>query len=156
MEKTKKRLIEFGELEGVRRTTGDSPNSAGQNNGVVPETEVSIKKQRRRFSKEYKLAILKEIDSSIKPGAIGAVLRREGLYYSNIVKWREQLELGKLGKKLNEKDRKKIMELSKEDRKKIMELSKENRKLQRQLNRSKLIIDVQKKILQILELEDQS
>jgi len=145
MEKTKKRLIEFGELEGVRRTTGDSPNSAQQNTGSAPETEVSTKQQRRRFSKEFKLAILKEIDSSIKPGAIGAILRREGLYYSNIVKWREQLELGKLGKKLNEKDRKKIMELSKE-----------NRKLQRQLNRSKLIIDVQKKILQILELEDQS
>ena len=145
MEKMKKRLIEFGELEGVRRTTGDSPNSARQNNGVAPETEVGIKKQRRRFSKEYKLGILKEIDNSIKPGAIGAILRREGLYYSNIVKWREQLELGKLGKKLNEKDRKKITELSKE-----------NRKLQRELNRSKLIIDVQKKILQILELEDQS
>ena len=145
MDKTKKRLIEFGELEGVRRTTGDSPNSAQQNTGSAPETEVSIKKQRRRFSKEYKLGILKEIDNSIKPGAIGAILRREGLYYSNIVRWREQLELGKLGKKLNEKDRKKIMELSKE-----------NRKLQRQLNRSKLIIDVQKKILQILELEDQS
>ena len=90
------------------------------------------------------MAILKKIDSSIKLGAIGAILRREGLYYSNIAKWREQLELGKIGKKLNEKDRKKILELSKE-----------NRKLQRQLNRSKLIINVQKKILQILELEDQ-
>jgi len=145
MEKTKKRLFEFGELEGVRRTTGDSPNSAQQNNGSIPSTEVSTKKQRRRFSKEYKLTILKEIDKSTKPGGIGTILRREGLYYSNIVKWREQLELGKLGKRLNEKDRKKIMELSKE-----------NRKLQRDLNRSKLIIEVQKKILQILDLEDQS
>lgn len=145
MEKTKKRLFKFGELEGVRRTTGDSPNSAQQNNGSIPSTEVSTKKQRRRFSKEYKLTILKEIDKSTKPGAIGTILRREGLYYSNIVKWREQLELGKLGKRLNEKDRKKIMELSKE-----------NRKLQRDLNRSKLIIEVQKKILQILDLEDQS
>jgi transposase-like protein len=145
MEKTKKRLFEFGELEGVRRTTGDSPNSAQQNNGSIPSTEVSTKKQRRRFSKEYKLTILKEIDKSTKPGGIGTILRREGLYYSNIVKWREQLELGRLGKRLNEKDRKKIMELSKE-----------NRKLQRDLNRSKLIIEVQKKILQILDLEDQS
>ena len=145
MEKTKKRLFEFGELEGVRRTTGDSPNSAQQNNGSIPSTEVSTKKQRRRFSKEYKLTILKEIDKSTKPGGIGTILRREGLYYSNIVKWREQLELGKFGKRLNEKDRKKIMELSKE-----------NRKLQRDLNRSKLIIEVQKKILQILDLEDQS
>lgn len=92
MEKKKKKLIEFGELEGDRRTTGNSPNSAAQNSGRLPETEVSTKKQRRRFSKEYKLAILNEIDSSIKPGAIGSILRREGLYYSNITKWREQLE----------------------------------------------------------------
>jgi transposase len=143
--KEKRKIIEFGELEGERSSTGDSPNSARQNNGTIPATEVSTKKKRRRFTKEYKLTILKEIDNSIKLGATGAILRREGLYYSNITKWREQLELGKLGKKLNEKDRKKIMELSKE-----------NRKLQRALNRSKLIIDVQKKILQILELEDQS
>jgi transposase-like protein len=144
MEKIKKRLIEFGELEEVCRTTGNSPNSAPQNSGITLKTEVSTKQCRRRFSKEYKLAFLKEIDSSIKPGAIGAILRREGLYYSNITKWREQLELGKLGKRINEKDRKKIMELSKE-----------NRKLQRELNRSRLIIDAQKKILQILEMEDQ-
>ena len=145
MQKTKKRMIEFGELQGVRRTTGDSPNSKPQNQGGIPNTEVSTKKRRRRFSKEYKLTILKEIDANTKPGGIGAILRREGLYYSNITKWREQLELGKLGKRLNEKDRKKIMELSKE-----------NRILQRELNRSRLIIDAQKKILQILEMDDQA
>lgn len=143
MEKTKKKLVKFGELEGVRRTTGNSPNFSRPKITPTPEAEVNTKRKRRKFSREYKLTILKEIDDSIKPGAIGAILRREGLYYSNIVKWREQLELGKLGKKLNEKDRKKILELSKE-----------NRKLQRELNRSKLIIDAQKKILQILELED--
>lgn len=144
MKKSKKRIIEFGELEGVRRTTGNSPNSALQNPGGITETEVSTKKKRRRFTKEYKLSVLKKIDTNTKPGGIGAILRREGLYYSNITKWREQLELGKLGKKLNEKDRKKILELSKK-----------NRKLQRELNRSNLIIDAQKKILQILEMEDQ-
>ena len=141
----KRRVLEFGELEGDRRLTGDSPNSSHQDHGTAPETEVSTKQRRRRFSTDYKLTILKEIDSSIKPGAIGAILRREGLYYSNITKWREQLELGKLRKKLSTKQQKKITELSKQ-----------NRKLQRDLNRSKLIIDVQKKILQILELEDQS
>ena len=145
MEKTKKRMVKFGELEGVRRTTGNSPNSSPQQNpGGIPETEVSTKKRRRQFSREYKLSILKEIDHSIKPGSIGAILRREGLYYSNITSWRKQLELGKLGKRLNEKDQKKILELSKK-----------NRKLQRELNRSRLIIDAQKKILQILEMEDQ-
>lgn len=140
-----KRIIEFGELERDRRATENSPNSSRQNRGDIPDTEVSMKKRRRRFSNEYKLAILKEINSSTKPGHIGVILRREGLYSSNITKWREQLELGKFNKKLSDKHQKKISELSRQ-----------NRKLQRDLYRSKLVIEAQKKILQILELEEQS
>ena len=141
----KKGIIDFGELEGDRRSNENSPKTPNLESETIPETEVSTKKRRRRFTKEYKLSILKEIDSSVKPGQTGAILRREGLYYSNIQKWREQLELGKLSKKLNEKDKKKIMELSRQ-----------NRKLQRELNRSKLIVEAQKKILQLLEMEDQT
>ncbi|MDN5353378.1 MAG: hypothetical protein PWQ09_134 [Candidatus Cloacimonadota bacterium] len=63
MEKKQKRLIEFSELEGECRTTGDSPNSAPQNT-KGPEVEVSTKKRHRRFSREYKLSILKKIDKS--------------------------------------------------------------------------------------------
>jgi len=138
-----KRIIEFGELEGDRRSTGDSPNSSQIIQGDIPDTEVSIKKKRRRFSNDFKLKILKEIDESTKPGQTGAILRREGLYSSNITKWREQLELGKLNKKVKSKQQKKIIELSKQ-----------NRKLQRELNQTRLIIDAQKKILQILEQQE--
>ena len=141
----KKRIIDFGELEGDCRSTGDSPKSSRQNQGVTPETEVNTKKKRRRFSNDFKLKILKELDEGTKPGQTGAILRREGLYYSNIQKWREQLEQGKLNKKLNDKRQKKISELSKQ-----------NRKLQRELNQTKLIIEAQKKILQILELKELS
>jgi len=140
-----KRIIDFGELEGDRRSTGDSPKSSRKIQGDLPDTEVSMKKRRRRFSTDFKLAILKEIDESTKPGQIGAILRREGLYSSNITKWREQLELGKLNKKMKSKHQKKITELSKQ-----------NRKLQRELNQTKLIIEAQKKILQILELKELS
>jgi len=89
--------------------------------------------------------ILKEIDESTKPGQIGAILRREGLYSSNITTWREQMERGKLNKKLDDKHQKKIAELSKQ-----------NRKLQRELNQAKIIIEVQKKISEILELNEPS
>ncbi|MCK4312477.1 MAG: transposase [Candidatus Cloacimonetes bacterium] len=129
-----KRIFDFGELEGDRRSTGDSPKSKRNFQRDIPDTEVSMKKRRRRFSKEFKLRILKELDESTKPGQIGAVLRREGIYYSNITKWREQLEQGKLNKKLNDKNQKNIAELSKQ-----------NRKLQRELNQAKLIIEAQKK-----------
>jgi len=140
-----KRIIDFGELEGDRRSTGDSPKSIRKFQRDIPDTEVSMKKRRRRFSKEFKLKILKELNESTKPGQIGAILRREGLYYSNITKWREQLEQGKLNKKLKDKHQKKISELSKQ-----------NRQLQRELNQTKLIIEAQKKILQILELKELS
>ncbi len=49
-----------------------------------PDPEVPEKKPRRRFTARYKLSILAEIDACTKQGDIGVLLRREGLYYSNI------------------------------------------------------------------------
>jgi len=86
-----RKIIDFGELEGDRRSIGDSPKSIRQFQGDIPDTEVSMKRRRRRFANEFKLRILKEIDAGTQPGQIGAILRREGLYSSNITKWREQL-----------------------------------------------------------------
>jgi transposase-like protein len=139
-----KHVVDFGEWKGDRRSTENSPKSTRLNrNGIAP-TEVSTKKTRRRFTKEYKLSILKEIDTSTKPGQIGEILRREGLYSSNITSWRRQLKQGKFNQKLAGKQNQKITELSKQ-----------NRKLQRELSRSKLIIEAQKKILKLLEMEEE-
>ncbi len=68
---------------------------------VVPRpeghaVEVLAKASRRRFSAEYKLKILREAEACTEPGAIGALLRREGLYSSNLTTWREQRERGEL------------------------------------------------------------
>jgi transposase-like protein len=52
--------------------------------------------RRRRFSPEYKLAILAEYDRLTEPGDKGALLRREGLYTSHIVEWRRAREAGAL------------------------------------------------------------
>ena len=62
----------------------------------VPEVEVLAKATRRRFSAEYKLSILREAEACTAPGAIGALLRREGLYSSNLTTWRAQRERGEL------------------------------------------------------------
>ena len=48
----------------------------------VPDPEVPAKVQRRRFSVEYRLRIVKQADACKKPGELGALLRREGLYSS--------------------------------------------------------------------------
>ena len=63
---------------------------------AVPEVEVVAKATRRRFTAEYKRKILREADTCTEPGAIGALLRREGLYSSNLTTWRAQRERGEL------------------------------------------------------------
>ena len=55
------------------------------------------KATRRKFSAEYKLEVLREADACTKPGEIGALLRREGLYTSHLSTWREQRRQGELG-----------------------------------------------------------
>ena len=56
----------------------------------MPNTEVVAKAQRRLYTAEYKLRILRELDGSQEIGATGALLRREGLYSSHLSKWRRQ------------------------------------------------------------------
>lgn len=63
--------------------------------GILPvvSTEVAVKPTRRKFSAEYKLKILQETDQC-KPGNVGAVLRREGLFSSQLTTWRQERETG--------------------------------------------------------------
>ncbi len=61
-----------------------------------PDPQVNPKAERRQFSVEYKRSVLAEADQRSKPGQIGALLRREGLYASHLSKWREQREAGGL------------------------------------------------------------
>ncbi len=60
------------------------------------EVEVMAKPSRRRSTAEYKLRILREAEACIGFGEIGALLRREGLYSSNLTAWRKQCERGEL------------------------------------------------------------
>jgi transposase len=62
----------------------------------MPDPEVPERPARRRFSAEYKLRIVEEANALTEPGAIGALLRREGLYSSHLVDWRRQYRLGAL------------------------------------------------------------
>ena len=62
-----------------------------------PDPEVPVKARRRRFSAQYKKKILEEADACKgKPGAVGALLRREGLYSSHLATWRKQREKAEL------------------------------------------------------------
>jgi transposase len=70
-------------------------NGAGPRAGV-PDPELVERATRRRFSAEYKLGILQQAEACTRPGEIGALLRREGLYTSHLTAWRKQREQGAL------------------------------------------------------------
>jgi transposase-like protein len=115
------------------------------------DPEVLEKPTRRRFTAEYKLHILREAEACTESGCVGALLRREGLYSSHLNTWRRQREEGMLDGLQPKKRGRKASErnpLLPE----VEQLRKENERLTQRLKQAELIIDVQKKISQVLEM----
>lgn len=136
-----------GPLISQRITLKES--KSGRGIMVSSNPEVSAKAFRRRFTAEYKLGILKLADTCTEPGSLGALLRREGLYSSNLKTWKRQRDQGILSglspKKRGRKDTVRDPVLVENDK-----LRKENEHLARRLRQAEIIIDVQKKVSQIL------
>lgn len=118
--------------------------------GRVPDPEVADRPVSRRYTAEYKARILKEADQ-LSRGELGALLRREGLYSSQISEWRKQRDHAM----------KKWMEPQKPGPKpeapnplsdRVAQLERENAALQRKLKQAETIIEVQKKISEILSI----
>jgi transposase-like protein len=130
-------------------TNEQSETSSGE--AAVPDPEVVPGAQRRRFSAAYKRRILEEIDRCTQPGEIGAVLRREGLYSSHISKWRQQRERG-LRQGLAPKKRGRKAATKSELEAELRQLRQEKQRLQARLEQAETIIEVQKKLSQLLGL----
>lgn len=113
---------------------------------VVPDPEVPEKTVRRKFTAAYKLRILKEADSCNGQGQIGALLRREGLYSSSLTSWRRQVAQGLIPKKRGPAAQKADPHV-----RRVAELERENEKLSHKLKQAELIIDVQKKVAELLK-----
>ena len=113
-----------------------------------PDPEVTSTAHRRRFSAKYKLQILQEFDRCTQRGEIGALLRREGLYSSQLFNWKRQREQGQLSGLSHKRGRKGRVKDSREQR--VAELEKENRRLQRKFERVEVVIEVQKKVSSLL------
>ena len=122
------------------------PDGGGR---ATPNPEVSERPVRRRFTVDYKQRILTEVDAAADSRTIGRILRREGLYSSHLANWRKTrhqslrtaLEPKKRGPKPAPKN-----PLQAENAK----LTRENARLNKKLRRAELIIDLQKKVSQIL------
>jgi transposase len=117
---------------------------------AVADSEVAGKAIRRRFSAEYKRRILQEADHG-GSGGIAALLRREGLYSSHLTTWRKQRKSGEIAGLAPRKRGKKPVPrnpLAAENEK----LRRETQRLQKRLHQAEVIIDVQKKLCDLLGL----
>jgi transposase-like protein len=110
-----------------------------------PDPEVVADAQRRTFTAEYKLRLLAEADAAAAhPGAIGALLRREGLYSSHLVTWRRERQAGILKGLSPHKRGPKSKRTPQEEE--IQKLRQENQRLTEELRKAEIVIDVQKKV----------
>ena len=138
------------ETEGARRATGVSTDSA-THRGHFPDPEVPEKAIRRKFTAKHKLHILQEVDRCTTQGQIGTLLRREGIYSSNLTTWRRQREQGTL-EALSPKHRSPKVKNTAPSVRRIVELERENNQLKQKLKQAETIIDVQKKLSEILQI----
>ncbi len=113
------------------------------------EVEVLAKATRRRFSAEYKLRILREAETCTQPGAIGALLRREGLYSSNLTTWREQRERGELAG-LTPKKRGPAPKAKNPLAAKVAALEREVTRQTTRAERAEALVELQKKVAELL------
>ena len=119
---------------------------------VGQETEVSAKARRRRFTAEYKRKVLAEADACTKPGEIGALLRREGLYSSHLVGWRRARVRGVLAG-LAPKKRGPVAKAINPLVRKVAELEREILRLRRRADRAEALVELQKKVSELLGIQ---
>jgi len=139
-----------GELSEVPRS-GGSPTivrDAAPTLSMAPDPEVPARRARRRFTIAYKLEILRKADACTQLGQLGALLRKEGLYSSQVVTWRKQRAAGltakKLGRPVTVDPR--VRQLARE----TASLEATTRRLERRLQRADRIIAFQEKVAELL------
>jgi len=115
--------------------------------GAEADPEVVARPTRRRFSAEEKARIVREADLCTERGAIGALLRREGVYASHLASWRKQMrDHGVEG--LAAKKRGPAPKAKPSARE--VELERKTRKLEKELAKAKAVIEFQKKVHELL------
>lgn len=135
---------ERGLLGGPERSGGEASNPRSNS---ASDSEVRSKATRRRFTAKYKLMIVERADKCKKPGDVGALLRKEGLYSSQLGVWRKQRDKGALSGLSRKRGRRSTKSPLVDENKKLRQRV-EN--LQRQLKKTQTIIDVQKKLSEML------
>lgn len=140
----------FSGLSEEPKATGKDPKNGGD--PVAPTQRA--KASRRRYSLEDKRRILRLVDACTERGQIGAILRREGIYYTTLRLFLEQREKGLLD--MPTKAAKKTKDTQKEAlAKQVAQLQRQNQRLQDKLEKAEFVIDFQKKLSRLLEMAAQ-
>ena len=133
--------------------TNGTPLSSGEGKrsaAAAPDPEVTAKATRRRFTPQYKLAIVENAELCETPGEIGKLLRREGLYSSHLSAWRKAAREGSL--QALAKKRGPRPSGGKREAKKVRKLERENARLREELRKARIVIEVQGKVAGLLGL----
>ena len=116
---------------------------------TCPDPEVLEKPVRRQFTAAYKLEMVEAADRCSELGQIGALLRREGLYSSQLSTWRNQRQQGQL-QALSDNKRGRKATIPHPVQQELEQLRRENQRLRHTLQQAELIIDIQKKASQLM------
>ena len=115
------------------------------------DPEVAVRAKRRRFTVAEKQRIVREANQCAKPGEIGALMRREGIYSSMLANWRtQQAHAERAALVAPRRGPKPAANLA--EQRELKQLSAENARLRGELERAQTIIDVQKKLCTLLGL----
>jgi hypothetical protein len=131
----------------VRSNGGAAAVASGGRPEGPPDPEVAAKASRRRFSANYKVSLLDEIDRD--PSKAGTILRREGLYSSHVANWRKQRHHGTLAALSKKRGKKGKSAVEVENEK----LRRDVARLERELEKAEVIIGAQKKLAEILGVD---
>ncbi len=136
----------------------EARSAAGPSRGSgtpTPDSEVTAKPRRRRFTAEYRLRILQEAERCTKSGEVGQLLRREGLYSSHLTAWRKARRDGAL-RGLASKKRGAKAKVRNPLEPKVRELESKVARLERELHKAHTILDVQEKVAGLLGFDLES
>ena len=153
--------IDLVSLERCETERSDAAGSGGLTKStgshvrvIVPDPEVSSVIGRRRFSASYKARIVREADACTESGEIGALLRREGLYSSQLTEWRKQYRKGAETALTDDKRGRKATKnpLADENLRLVQELE----RTQKKLRQAEMVIEFQKNLCEILGISPTS
>ena len=144
-------LLKLNNQKTPEVTEGGRRPTEGTSGVMPPDSEVGARAKRRTHTVAYKIRIVNTVATlgTEGHGAVGAFLRKEGLYYSMVKRWEHQLADGKLvstNRGPKEKNRKSLIEENKQLKRKL-------ERLEQRLAKTEMIVELQKKLSSILEMD---